>query len=386
MAATSAPSSGARVFIFPVLIGIGTVVGFGLGYGFGTGLVVAMLAVLETSLSFDNAVVNATVLRRMSRRWQSVFLTLGVVIAVIGMRLLFPFLVVAITTHDRLSAILTMAVEQPDQYAAAVQAHHPAIASFGGAFLFMIFLEFIVEQSEISWLSGVRRALAWGGWIGSLCVIVALVTATFLLPVTTAARAGTFGVCTFLAVAAVGGYFQRAHGSQTDGDPAAAGHGAPVASVVGWAAFLLFIRLEILDASFSFDGVIGAFAISSNIFIIMIGLGIGALFVRALTVFLVREGTLNEYVYLERGAHYAIGALGILLGLSVVPALESFMTGLLGEIVTGLAGMVIIALAFALSVRVRRRDVRVLAQRTSAELPVDEVVVAGEAGIEPIEA
>ena len=68
------------------------------------------------------------------------------------------------------------------------------------------------------------------------------------------------------------------------------------------------IYLEILDASFSFDGVIGAFALSSDIFIIMIGLGIGAMFVRSLTLYLVEKKTLAEFIYLEHGAHYAIFA------------------------------------------------------------------------------
>jgi hypothetical protein len=282
------------------------------------------------------------------------------------MRLLFPFLVVSITTHSWPSAIFQMALEQPQQYAAAVQAHHAAIAGFGSTFLLMIFLEFIFEEREISWLSWVEGLFARVGRIGSLSTIVALaalVMASFLLPnAVTVLRAGIFGVCTFLAVGAAGKYFERAQSSQADvvaaPGPPAGGRGAPVASVSGRGALLLFIRLEILDASFSFDGVIGAFAISSNILIIMFGLGIGALFVRALTVFLVREGTLNNYVYLEHGAHYAIGALAILLGASVVPSLSGFMTGLPGEIVTGLAGVAIIALAFVLSVLERRRQLR----------------------------
>src|SRR5207245_6010504 len=83
--------------------------------------------------------------------------------------------------------------------------------------------------------------------------------------------------------------------------------------VVGKAAFFLFLYLEVLDASFSFDGVVGAFAITSDPIIIAIGLGIGAMFIRSLTVYLVKKGTLAEYVYLEHGALYAIGALAILL-------------------------------------------------------------------------
>ena len=93
--------------------------------------------------------------------------------------------------------------------------------------------------------------------------------------------------------------------------PAGGPNGATRASVLatGKAAFALFCYLEVLDASFSFDGVIGAFAISTDILVIAAGLGIGALFIRSLTVWLVRQGTLDEYVFLEHGAHYALGAL-----------------------------------------------------------------------------
>ena len=87
-----------------------------------------------------------------------------------------------------------------------------------------------------------------------------------------------------------------------------------LAKATGKAGFFLFLYLEVLDASFSFDGVIGAFAITTDPILIALGLGlIGAMFVRSLTVFLVRKGTLADYVYLEHGAHWAIGALAVIL-------------------------------------------------------------------------
>ena len=112
-------------------------------------------------------------------------------------------------------------------------------------------------------------------------------------------------------------------------------------------AFFLFLYLEVLDASFSFDGVIGAFAITSDIFIIAIGLGVGAMYIRSLTVYLVRKGTLNEYVFLEHGAMWAIGALAIILMVTIkfeVP-----------EVVTGLIGVAFIAAAFISSLVRNRR-------------------------------
>jgi hypothetical protein len=91
-----------------------------------------------------------------------------------------------------------------------------------------------------------------------------------------------------------------------------------------------FLYLEVLDASFSFDGVIGAFAITSDVVIIMLGLAIGAMFVRSMTVFLVEKGTLDEFVYLEHGAHYAIGILALIMLASIKYHIPEIFTGLVG--------------------------------------------------------
>ena len=114
----------------------------------------------------------------------------------------------------------------------------------------------------------------------------------------------------------------------------------------GKAVFFLFLYLEVLDASFSFDGVIGAFAISSNLFVIAAGLGIGALYIRSLTVYLVKKGTLSEYIYLEHGAHWAIGALAVTMLIGVSRQIP--------EVVSGLTGAILI-LASVLSSIIRNR-------------------------------
>jgi hypothetical protein len=108
-----------------------------------------------------------------------------------------------------------------------------------------------------------------------------------------------------------------------------------------------FLYLEVLDASFSFDGVIGAFALSNNLFIIGIGLGVGAMFVRSLTIMLVERETLASYRYLEHGAFYAIIALAIMMFLSTVIHIP--------EVVTGLIGAGLIVTAFVDSIRYNRR-------------------------------
>jgi hypothetical protein len=119
--------------------------------------------------------------------------------------------------------------------------------------------------------------------------------------------------------------------------------------VAGRAAFFLFLYLEALDASFSFDGVIGAFAITQDIFIIATGLGVGAMYIRSITVYLVRKGTLSDYVYLEHGAHWAIGALAVILLVTIKHEVP--------EVVTGLVGVGFIGAAFISSL-IRNRGLR----------------------------
>lgn len=323
--------------------------------------VVAILAVLEISLSFDNAVVNATILQRMSRKWQTLFLTLGILIAVFGMRLLFPIVIVALTAHLGPTEVFRLALDDPAQYAAKLGAAHPAIAAYGGIFLFMIFLDFLLDtDKDVHWVKPVERRLSLLGEVGALSVVLSLVAllvvAETLAPADKVAQvltAGVAGLATYLAVSGLGEFFEsRGVGAEDEDGDGQGEAGRPEAGAgqarlaVGRAAFFLFLYLELIDASFSFDGVVGAFAISQDIFVIATGLGIGAMYIRSLTVFLVRRGTLQEYIYLEHGAHWAIGALAVLLAVTIrykVP-----------EVVTGLIGVAFIALALVSSIRYRR--------------------------------
>jgi hypothetical protein len=334
-------------------------------------VLVAILSVLEISLSFDNAVVNATILERMSVFWQKIFLTVGILIAVFGMRLVFPLLIVGITAGlspveaVRL-AIEGGAVDKPGTYGNLLDAAHPSIAAFGGMFLLMLFLDFIFEDREITWLTWLEQPLARIGKLDQLTVVVSLISLVVVAETlaeepSTVMVSGALGVVTYLLVNGLGELFETeglqaaaAEAAQADpgeavADVAAPGRGGPtrLAGATGKAAFFLFLYLEVLDASFSFDGVIGAFAITQNIFVIAVGLGVGAMYIRSLTVYLVRQGTLDEYVYLEHGAHWAIGALAVILLVSVryhVP-----------EVVTGLVGVGFIAAAFVSSLANRRR-------------------------------
>jgi hypothetical protein len=346
----------------------------GLIYGGGTGLaVVAILAVLEVSLSFDNAVVNATVLVRMNAFWQKIFLTVGVAIAVFGMRLIFPLLVVGITAKLNPVEAVRLALQkgdphQPGTYGYLLHQAHPAIAAFGGIFLLMLFLDFILEEREITWLTWFERPLARMGKLDQLSVTVSLVFLTIvaytLAPqnkISTVLVSGVLGMATYLVVNALGEFFDTDDEAESEVAVSAANGGPKRTTlVVGKAAFFLFLYLEVLDASFSFDGVVGAFAITSDPIIIAIGLGIGAMFIRSLTVYLVKKGTLGEYVYLEHGALWAIGALAVVLMFTIRYSIP--------EVVTGLIGVGFIGAALASSI-VRNR-------RAADDVPEHEIETA----------
>ncbi|GAA0357970.1 DUF475 domain-containing protein [Streptomyces blastmyceticus] len=333
--------------------------------------VVAILSVLEISLSFDNAVINAGILRKMNPFWQKMFLTLGILIAVFGMRLVFPVVIVAITAKLGPIEAVKVALQDHERYESLVTSAHPAIAAFGGMFLLMIFLDFIFEDRDIRWLEWLEKPLARLGKLDTLSIVVSLVvllvaatTFATAVPVhggegtvdkaSTVLLAGIGGLVTYLIVGGVSGFFEDRLEEAEDDDeeegaqsPAKKSGNGAIVGLAGKAAFFMFLYLEVIDASFSFDGVIGAFAITNDIFEMALGLGIGAMYIRSLTVFLVRKGTLDDYVYLEHGAHYAIGALAVILLVTIKYEIN--------EVITGLIGVVLIGLAFWSSVVRNRR-------------------------------
>ncbi|WP_139981269.1 DUF475 domain-containing protein [Nocardioides litoris] len=317
--------------------------------------IVAILIVLEVSLSFDNAVVNAKVLNRMSEFWVKIFLTVGILIAVFGMRLLFPLVIVFVTADLTPLQAWELALERrpesdPTSYAAILNDAHPLIAAFGGMFLLMIFLDFVFdEDKEHHWLGPIERPLAKAAAFPAITSLVALVwlfafSRIFPEEADQLLLAGVFGMILYLLVGGLGDFFDGGFEDDDESDEAERARATgQVVKATGKAAFSLFLYLELLDASFSFDGVIGAFAITTDPIIIAIGLGVGAFYVRSITIYLVHQGTLSEYVYLEHGAHWAIGALALLLFVSVGPHIP--------EVVTGLIGVAFVAAALWSSIR-----------------------------------
>ena len=324
-----------------------TVVGLALGGYYGwtlTGTVdgvlsmvwiCAVLAVLEVSLSFDNAAVNASVLKDMDPVWQQRFLTWGIAIAVFGMRIVFPLVIVMVAASLGPVEAMNLALNEPRRYQEIVEGAHIGLMGFGGAFLGMVGLKYFFDSDkEVNWIEAIERPLAKVADIEAVAIGLVLAGTWAVSSVLAPADALTFitaaiaGLLTYLGVEIVNHVLEPP--TPTTGDVAKAGFGA-------------FLYLEVLDASFSFDGVIGAFALTNNLIIIAIGLGIGAMFVRSMTIFLVKKGTMSEYRYLEHGAFYAI------LALAVIMYLNTFMH--ISEVITGLIGAVLIGLAFWSSVR-----------------------------------
>ena len=301
-------------------------------------LIAAVLAVLEISLSFDNAIVNANKLKTMSPLWQKRFLTWGILIAVFGMRILFPLLIVVIAAGIGPLEALRLAAQQPAEYARIIDGAHLSIAGFGGAFLMMVALSYFIDEGkEIHWIHTLEcrmRACASVRGLEIGFVLLVIMGFTWILP---EGREGDFlfasvaGLATFLAVEVLGQVLDRASLAT---EAARAGLGA-------------FLYLEVLDASFSFDGVIGAFALTQNLFLIAIGLGVGAMYVRSMTLMLVERNTLSEFRYLEHGAFWSI------LILSMVMFAQTLMH--VPEAITGLVGAGLIGFALMSSIRFNRR-------------------------------
>ena len=305
--------------------------------------IIVVLSVLEISLSFDNAVVNASVLTEMDEVWQRRFLTWGIAFAVFGMRIVFPLAIVAIAAGLGPLETIDLSLNNPREYERLVSSAHVGIAGFGGAFLAMVGLKFFFDlEKDVHWIGAIERQLAKFAALPAAEIALLLLAmwgiSALLEPeeALTFILAGILGLVTFIAVEGLNRILELR-------EEAARLRGAVVRSGLGG-----FLYLNILDASFSFDGVIGAFALSNNMVVIALGLSIGAMFVRSMTIHLVRRGTLAQYRFLEHGAFWAIIALGAIMLLSARYHIP--------ETITGLIGAALIGLSLWWSIRINRRS------------------------------
>jgi hypothetical protein len=294
-------------------------------------IAVLILIVLEVTLSFDNAVVNAKVLEKMDEKWQKRFINWGIWVAVFGTRVLLPVIIVAVVSGLGLLEVMNLAIYDPHTYGLKLDDAHYSIGAFGGVFLLLVALKYFIDDNkQIHWIKVLEKRLKKFSSVESVEVVLALVLLLFIARAVPAHAveilvAGIIGCMTFVLVEGIT--------SNMDHD----------ATSVASSGFGLFMYLNFLDAAFSLDGVIGAFAISSNLLVIMVGLGVGAYFVRSFTVMLVERKTLSQLVYLEHGAHWAVGALGVCMLIGLIVHIP--------EVIIGVVGLFFVVAAYMSSVR-----------------------------------
>lgn len=292
-----------------------------------------ILSVLELSLSFDNAVVNATILATMPLIWRKRFLLWGMLIAVFGVRFIFPILIVYFSTPMGFIDSFNLAVTNPAEYQKIVESSHHIIMSFGGMFLLMLFLKFIFDAAkDIHWIKYVEEfavKLSQRGDIKMIFIISLMLFIVYLAPETIKVGENIvfvdkvdilapmlIGMIVFYLIEFLKGYIEVNNENDTNSN-------IKVEHLSG--GFISFLYLEIIDMSFSLDGVLGAFAITQNIVIIMLGLGVGAMAVRSLTIYMVDREVVSKYIYLEHGAMWSIGLLSLTMIVQIFYHLPSML-------------------------------------------------------------
>lgn len=325
-----------KTFFIPTTVSILVLIGIFIWGGWAAFVLAVLLTILEVTLSFDNAVINARILQQMDEKWQRRFLTWGILVAVFGTRLVLPILIVAASVMMSPWAVAQLAAFDPESYGHLLEGAHTAIAAFGGSFLLMVALKYFFDDAKsVHWIRTIERHLARWGRIEAIEIGLALsllgIIAFFAGDAGTILSAGIIGIVLFIAMQGIANSFSVE---------------AEHAVAVGSAA--LFLYLNVLDAAFSLDGVIGAFAITSSIPIIVAGLGIGAYYVRSLTIYFVRQRTLETLVFLEHGAHWAI------LGLAAAMLVSLFVH--VPEVITGLVGLIFVGTAAYSSFKVLRKQ------------------------------
>ncbi len=320
-----------QYFLGPIIVAL---IGFAAVWyeaGMSALFIVVILSILEVTLSFDNAVVNAKVLARMSPLWQKRFLTWGILVAVFGTRLLLPILIVSFAAWTSPVFITHLAVTDPEAYGHLLEGVHSAIPAFGGIFLLMVSLKYFFDQGKsVHWIAQIERHFVKWGQMEAVEIAIAiaiLIGLSFYSPFDQASVlvAGFIGLLLFILMEGISGSMSLE------------------SSQVAKGGLALFLYLNVLDSAFSLDGVVGAFALSTNLLIIVTGLGIGAYFVRSFTVFMVARKTLTHLVYLEQGAHWAILGLAIAMLANLVIHVP--------EIITGLVGLFCVSFAYRASIK-----------------------------------
>lgn len=262
-------------------------------------IIILGLIVFEVISSIDNAIVNAHVLKTMPEKFRKIFLVWGLFIAVFVVRGVLPFLIIWIANPSLgLAEVWHAAFSGNGEIGGYLEESRPLLLLGGGIYLFMVFMSWLfLEEKKYAFFVEhfIHRQSMWFYFLSSL-----FFTAVIYFSVKTNAMlalAASIGMTAFFLT---DGFKRNAEAKEDE-----LMHNS---SISAWSKILY---LEVLDASFSIDGVIGAFAFTLSVPLILIGNGIGALVVREVTI----RGidTISKYAYLKNGAMYSIGILGSLM-------------------------------------------------------------------------
>lgn len=266
-------------------------------------LIVAGLALFEVVVSIDNAVINASVLATMSQRARRWFLIWGLLFAVFAVRGLLPLLIIW-ATNPSLGPIgaLTATFSNDPHVAETIEQSAPILLMGGGVFLLFLFFHWIFLEDKRYGLIGERFIHRQGVWFYAVVSVLLSVIVWFALHINPLMAFGAVVGSTVFFI--THGFKQNAEQQEKE----------LLHSTKSDISKIMY--LEAIDASFSIDGVLGAFAFTFSVPLILIGNGIGAVVLRELTLRNIER--IQRYIYLKNGAMYAI------FGLGTVMILDSF--------------------------------------------------------------
>jgi len=257
------------------------------------------LVVFEIISSIDNAIVNAHVLKTLPEKYRKIFLVWGLLLAVFVVRGVLPFLIVWMVNPSlSLAEVIAFVFSGDPKIREAVEASKPLLLLGGGVYLFLVSLSWLfLEEKKYAFLveGFIHRKSVWFYAISSICMTLVIYIGLQINPIL--ALSASIGSTLFFIT---DGFKKNAEEQEqkllTD------------SSMSAWSKILY---LEVLDASFSIDGVVGAFAFTISVPVILIGNGIGAFVVREITV----RGIdlISKFEYLKNGAMYSIGFLGVVM-------------------------------------------------------------------------
>lgn len=277
---------------------------------FGAVIIVVGLVVFETIASIDNAIINADILSTMKERARKWFLTWGLIIAVFVIRGILPWIIIWVSTPELGPiAALTATFSGDARAATAIEMSAPYLLVAGGIFLLFLFLHWLLAEEKNCIVPGERFLTKMEPWFNAVAAVVSLAFIIISMNVNPVlAIAVAIGSVVYFIMMGIRIFadkksleLEKAGDSQPERNSKKLAH-SDVSKLV---------LLEVIDASFSVDGVIGAFAFTLSVPLILIGNGIGAFVVRELTVRNIDN--IRKFAYLKNGAMYSIGCLGVIM-------------------------------------------------------------------------